>query len=110
MKSILLEIIVGVALTLLFFFLGAFLSGAGHSLTAMTIFFPYGMAIGTLLENTRWEFVGGVLMLLQFPFYSLLFSSLRGIQAKKLGVVAAAAFVVHVAATILAITPISDQH
>ena len=67
----------GILLTVLFYLLGALLSGGGHSLTAITIFFPYGVTLGRWLEGTRWEFVAAAALLLQFPLYGLLLAWTR---------------------------------
>lgn len=61
--------IAGIPVAGAFYIVGALLSGGGHSVTAITLFFPYGMILGRLLEDTSWEFVAAIALLLQFPFY-----------------------------------------
>ena len=74
MKRILLAIVVGLALTVLFYAVGAILSGGGHNLNVITAFFPYSLSIGILTEDTRWSRFGssvaGALLVLQFPIYA----------------------------------------
>jgi hypothetical protein len=78
MKKILLAIIVGLALTVLFYAVGAFLSGGGHNLNVITAFFPYSLSLGTLTEQTRWtrggSFIAGALLVVQFPIYAIVFA------------------------------------
>ena len=68
----------GLLLTVLFYFLGAFLSGGGHSLVAMAVFFPYGIAAGLWLEGGAFGFVEVVLIALQFPVYALILANVKG--------------------------------
>ena len=78
MKKILLAIVVGFALTVLFYGVGAILSGGGHDLNAITAFFPYSLSLGILTEDTRWARTGGsiagALLVLQFPVYAIVFA------------------------------------
>lgn len=66
----------GILLTVFFYFVGALLSGGGHSLTALTVFFPYGIILGQWLEGTGWEFVAAAALLVQFPLYGVLLARL----------------------------------
>ena len=72
MKRLLLAIGAGILLTVVFFLVGALLSGGGHSLTVITIFFPYSLPVDLALKDTRWEFIATILLLAQFPAYALL--------------------------------------
>ena len=78
MKKILLAIVVGCALTVIFYVLGAILSGGGHDLNMITVFFPYSLSLGILTEDTRWArggtSIAGALLVLQFPFYGTVFA------------------------------------
>ena len=82
MKNILLAILVGFALTVLFYLSGAFLSGGGHDLNVITTFFPYSLSLGILSEGTRWarggSAVAGALLVLQFPLYAIVFAISKG--------------------------------
>ncbi|HEX6186461.1 MAG TPA: hypothetical protein VFZ40_00160 [Pyrinomonadaceae bacterium] len=78
MKRLLFAIGVGLLLTVVFFLIGAFFSGGGHSLTAMMIFFPYSGLVASWLENTRGQFIATVLMAVQFPAYALLVAYTKG--------------------------------
>ena len=77
MKKILLAIVVGFALTVLFYAVGAILSGGGHDLNMVTAFFPYSLGLGILTEDTRWarsgSSIAGALLVLQFPVYAIVF-------------------------------------
>ncbi len=81
MKKILLSILVGLALTVLLYAVGAFLSGGGHDLDVITTFFPYSLSLGILTEGTRWarsgSFIAGALLVLQFPIYAIVFAICR---------------------------------
>ena len=69
---------VGLLLTVLFYFLGAFLSGGGHSLVAITVFFPYGLATGLSLDDGGFGFIEVILIALQFPVYALILANVKG--------------------------------
>ena len=81
MKKILLAIVVGLALTVLFYVVGAFLSGGGHNLNMITAFFPYSLSLGILTEDTRWgrsgRAIAGALLVLQFPVYAIVFRHIQ---------------------------------
>ncbi|HKQ53103.1 MAG TPA: hypothetical protein VJT74_12080 [Pyrinomonadaceae bacterium] len=77
-KTIWLPLLVGFLLAVLFYFLGGLLSGGGHSLAAMAVLFPYGLAAELLLEDTSAEFVGHILLIIQFPLYALLLANVKG--------------------------------
>ena len=78
MKNILLAVVVGCVLTVIFYAFGAILSGGGHDLNIITVFFPYSLSLGILTEDTRWARSGtsiaGALLILQFPFYGIVFA------------------------------------
>ena len=77
-NRVLLAIVIGFALTVLFYLMGAFLSGGGHDLDMITTFFPYSLSLGILTEGTRWARggtgVAGALLVLQFPVYAIVFA------------------------------------
>ena len=72
MKRLVLSIGTGILLTVVFFLIGGFYSGGGHSLVAINIFFPYSGIVGPSLKDTRWELISMTLLLAQFPLYALL--------------------------------------
>jgi hypothetical protein len=74
MKRLFLAVAAGVLLTVVFFFIGAFYSGGGHNLTAITILFPYSGLVSLSLKYTPWEFISMSLLLIQFPIYALMFA------------------------------------
>ena len=86
MKRILLAIVVGCALTILFFAVGAIFSGGGHDLHVITVFFPYSMSLGLLTENTpgarSWSFIALALFALQFPVYAVVFAISKRMRLK----------------------------
>jgi hypothetical protein len=81
MKNTFFAILTGFALTVLFYALGALFSGGGHDLTAITAFFPYSLSLGILTRNTRWDRVGGfvvmTLLVLQFPVYAIILATIK---------------------------------
>jgi hypothetical protein len=81
MKNTFLAILTGFALTVLFYALGALFSGGGHDLTAITAFFPYSLSLGILTKDTRWDRVGGfvvmTLLVLQFPVYAIILATIK---------------------------------
>jgi hypothetical protein len=77
-KTLWIPILVGILLAGFFYFLGALLSGGGHSLAAMTVFFPYGLAAGLWWEDTSLEFIGDILLVIQFPLYALFLANVKG--------------------------------
>lgn len=77
-KNLWVPVAVGLLLTVLFYFLGAFLSGGGHSLAAMTLFFPYGLVAGLSLADGPFGFIEVVLIALQFPVYALILANVKG--------------------------------
>lgn len=103
--KILVAILIGVVLTVFFFLWGAFMSGGGHSLTAITVFFPYAGIVGTLPKDTRWQFVGDAASLFlgasQFPLYAILLALLKGTRRKSLALVVLLA--VHAMAAVVAL-------
>src|SRR5258706_14556977 len=78
MKRLLLAIGAGILLAAIFFLIGAFYSGGGHSFTALNIFFPYAGLVPPSLKDTRLEFVSMILMVAQFPAYSVLVAYTKG--------------------------------
>jgi hypothetical protein len=67
MKSILIGILVGVALSVIFFVLTVVSDGACHCVKPTIIFFPYAaVALSRSLESASLA-----LMLIQFPVYSV---------------------------------------
>ena len=87
MKRLLLSIALGIFLTVIFFLIGAFFSGGGHSLTATTIFFPYSGLLAPSLKDTRWEFILIILMAAQFPVYALLLAYTKGTRRNLAGMI-----------------------
>ena len=77
MRQTVSPILVGALLGALLYLLGALFSGAGHDPTAMTCFFPYGMTTGLLLEDGPLEFIGGILLVLQFPLYAMVYADVE---------------------------------
>jgi len=77
MKDVYASIVLGIVVTPIFYFLAAFYSGGGHSLTAMLLFFPYGVLCGRLFETTI-EWLEPILIILQFPAYGGLLNLLSG--------------------------------
>jgi hypothetical protein len=71
-------VLAGILLTGLFYVLGALFSGGGHSLAALIFLFPYGTALGLLWEDTPLEFIGGLLLVLQYPLYALILANVKG--------------------------------
>src|SRR5215813_11006192 len=91
----------GVGLMIFFFSAGTLLSGGGHSLTPMTIFFPYGMGLGLLLKDTTYEFVGYILLVGQFPLYTVaVFFSTRWLRRT---ILILAILMIHALAAVLGI-------
>ena len=100
MKRLLLAIGAGILLAAIFFLIGAFYSGGGHSLTAITIFFPYAGLVPPSLKDTRWEFVSMILMVAQFPAYALLVAYTKGARRNIVLTVIA---LVHTIAAVIAV-------
>ena len=84
-----------------FFFAGALLSGGGHTLTPMTIFFPYGMSLGLLLKDTRYEFISDIPFVGQFPLYMVALFFAKGWVRKTILVIAI--LVTHALAAVMGI-------
>ena len=80
MKRFLLAIGAGVLLATILFLIGALYSGGGHSLTAITVFFPYSGLVAPSLKDTRWEIIAMILMVAQFPVYALLVVYTKGLR------------------------------
>lgn len=90
----------GIPVAVAFYILGALLSGGGHSIAVITLFFPYGMILGLLLEDTHWEFVAAIVLFLQLPFYGFAVSrALDGGRPALLLVILGAHVVAAVAAS-----------
>lgn len=70
-----LPILFGVIATPVCYFLGAFLSGGGHFLYPMILFFPYGMLLSLLVQNISWWFIGLPVFALQYPLYGVAFGA-----------------------------------
>jgi hypothetical protein len=87
MKRLFLSIASVILLTLIFFLIGAFFSGGGHSLTAITIFFPYSGLLAPSLKDTHWEFLLMILMTAQFPVYALLIAYTKGARRNIVGII-----------------------
>jgi hypothetical protein len=100
MKRLLLSITSGIFLTVIFFLIGAFFSGGGHSLTAITIFFPYSGMLAPWLKNTPWEFILMILMTAQFPVYALLLAYTKGTRRNIVGTIIP---LVHTVVTVFAL-------
>lgn len=99
MKRVFIPILIGIVLTVLFVLLGGFAGGACHCLTPTTIFFPYG-TIG--LQHTSREYVGLLLIALQFPLYSIILANVsRGRRWILTLLILSAA---HAAATLVGLT------
>ena len=77
-KTLWVPVAVGLLLTVLFYLLGAFLSGGGHSLVAITAFFPYCFATGVSLGDGRFSLIEVVMIALQFPVYALILANVKG--------------------------------
>jgi hypothetical protein len=77
-KTLWVPVAVGLLLTVFFYLLGAFLSGGGHSLVAITVFFPYSLAAGLSLEGGPFGFIEVGLIALQFPVYALILANVKG--------------------------------
>src|SRR5882762_1939291 len=99
MKNLLVAILIGVVLLGVFFLLGGMLSGGGHSLTAITVFFPYGLIAGRFLKDGHWDFISAVLIALQFPLYLIVLASLPGRRRKRLALVVI--LVIHFVAAVI---------
>ena len=71
-------------------------------MAVITLFFPHGMILGQLLEDTRWEFVAAIALLLQFPFYGFVVSrALDSGRPTFLSVILGAHFLAVFAASVL---------
>jgi hypothetical protein len=81
MKRILIAIVIGIALTVVFFALAGFFGGACHCVTPTTIFFPYA---GIVFGTTSWNSIGLVLIAFQFPLYAITLVCIRGIKRRVL--------------------------
>jgi len=99
MKRLFLAIGAGVLLTLVFFLIGGLYSGGGHSLTVITIFFPYSLLVGLVLKDTRWEFIAMILLLGQFPAYALLIAY----SGQRRNVLAIVILLAHAVAAVIAL-------
>lgn len=80
-------------------FIGGFLGGACHCMIPMMLFFPYGTIV---VMRTSWQAVGIVLLILQFPLYVILLTSLSGRGRKGLALLVLLAG--HAAASVLGLT------
>jgi hypothetical protein len=80
MKKFLIGIVVGVALTVVFFLLTALADGACHCVKPTIIVFPYA----ALALSRSWEYASLPLIVLQFPVYSILIARVTGIRFKVL--------------------------
>jgi len=100
MKRLLLSIALGIFVTVIFFLTGAFFSGGGHSLTAITIFFPYSGMLSPSLKGTHWEFLLMILMAAQFPVYALLLAYTKGTRQNVVGIIIA---LVHTVVAVIAL-------
>ncbi len=70
-RSALLSVLAGFLITPVLFVIGAILSGGGHSLTVITILFPYSGLVGFALKDiSNWP--AELLLIVQFPLYGLL--------------------------------------
>ncbi len=74
MKRLLIAILIGVALSVIFFVLAVFSDGACHCVKPTIVFFPYG---GIALSRSR-ESISLPLIALQFPIYSVVIAKVRG--------------------------------
>ena len=99
MTRLFILIAIAILLTVTFGFLGGFLGGACHCETPMTLFFPYGTIIGM---RTRWESLGFVLTMLQFPLYAIVLASFKA--GRRQVVVLLVLFLVHAATSLLGLT------
>jgi flagellar basal body-associated protein FliL len=101
MKKTLLAILIGLALMVLFYALGALFSGGGHDLTAMIAFFPYSLSLGLSTKDTPWssDFVDMALLILQFPVYAIILATIKSGRLKVIALVIL--LVLHVAAVII---------
>jgi hypothetical protein len=70
-RVILVWFVVGCLLTPVFFLLGGYYSGGGHSLTSMIILFPWGMMWGLTFKGDC-ETPAVILLALQFPAYAVI--------------------------------------
>lgn len=96
--QILHPVLVGIGLMVLFALLAGFAGGACHCVSPTGIFFPYSaIAWGAF----SWEFIGTLLLILQYPIYALTIARARGSNWKALALLILLAF--HVAAVILAL-------
>jgi hypothetical protein len=86
-------------LTVLFVLLGRFAGGACRCLTPTTFFFPYPTIV---LQHTRGESIGILLIALQFPFYSVVLANVGGGRRRILALLILSA--THVAATLVGLT------
>ncbi len=74
MKSLLIAILIGVALSVIFFVFAVFSDGACHCVKPTIVFFPYaGIAL-----SRSWESISLPLIALQFPIYSVVTAKVRG--------------------------------
>ena len=69
---------VGVVLCVLCYMSGALLSGGGHTLVAMLVFFPYGITWAHLFEDTPWVSIAMILLVVQFPLYANFLARAKG--------------------------------
>ena len=99
MKRLLLAIAAGILLTVIGFLIGAFYSGGGHSLTAITIFFPYSGLVAPSVKDTRWEFIAMILLLAQFPIYAFVVAY----SGRRRNVVAIVVLLAHTVAAVIAL-------
>jgi hypothetical protein len=103
MKKTLLAILIGVALMVLFYALGALFSGGGHDLTAMISFFPYSLSISLSTKDTGWDrfndFADMALLILQFPVYAIILATIKSGRLKVVALVIL--LVLHVAAVVI---------
>jgi hypothetical protein len=95
MKTLIISILIGVALSVLFFVLAVLSDGACHCVKPTVVFFPYA---GIALARS-WESVSLPLMAIQFPLYSVIVAMVRGSRRKTL--VFIALFACHVVVTLV---------
>jgi len=99
MKRLFLAIAAGGLLTVVFFVIGALYSGGGHTLTAITIFFPYSGLVSPSLKDTHWEFLALILLLAQFPAYALIIAY----SGRRRSLVAIVILLAHMVAAVIAL-------
>ena len=68
MKKFLIPSVVGILLTVLFFFLSGFAGAACHCFEPIKTFFPYVSMLGV---HADWGILGLLLFGLQFPIYAI---------------------------------------